>query len=334
MRRKTLFVLVFIFISIILIGYALLKPAFNYLSGYLSKSDQVKANILIVEGWLPDHALKLAYEEFQKNRYEFIITTGLKAYPSYFKIYSNGFLIFYLKNQLSGIRGPGPHSIEIDAFSELGGINRAHFNLFINDSLAGDYFAEKRKKTYGVNWYGYLKDIDSIMVEFNNDHWGEFGDCNLFVKEIIFDQKISIPYRKNSVLYVYDLWGKERIVNNFNSNAELAKNQLIFLGIDSSIIKAVPGKRSKINRTLTSALAFRDWLNTTNIAIKGINIISMGTHARRTWMTYNKVLNEKYKIGIIAIPDSLENHSKHNKILKTVRESLGIIYYWFILIPY
>ncbi len=90
------------------------------------------------------------------------------------------------------------------------------------------------------------------------------------------------------------------------------------MGIDSSLIIAIPGNKVKINRTLTSALAFRDWLKTTNIDIKGINIISMGTHARRTWMTYNKILNEKYVLGLflfriifITIPDlkSFKNNS-------------------------
>lgn len=334
MIKKRYYILSIILISVFSAGYLVLKPAFNYLAGYLSKSEQVKANILIVEGWLPDYSLKLAYEEFQKNDYELIITSGLKSYPSYFKIYSNGFLIFYLKNRLSGISESGPHSIEIDAISEFGGNNRAHFNLFINDLLAGDFFAEKRKKIQGVNWHGNLKEIDSIMVEFTNDHWGDFGDCNLFVKEIIIDHKISIPYNNKSVWDVYDLGGEEKVINNYNSNAEFAKNQLFSLGIDSSMIKAVPWKRARINRTLTSALALRNWLKTTNIDIKGINIISKGTHTRRTWMTYNKILSEKYNIGIIALPDNSNQHSSLRRTLKTIRETLGIIYYWIILIPY
>jgi hypothetical protein len=106
------------------------------------------------------------------------------------------------------------------------------------------------------------------------------------------------------------------------------------MGIDSSLLIAIPGNKVKINRTLSSALAFRDWLKSTNIDIKGINIISMGTHTRRTWMTYNKILNEKYVIGIISLPDNIHNYSRLSKVLKTIRETLGIIYYWFILLPY
>jgi hypothetical protein len=334
MRKKKLVILLLIFIAVLILGYLLIKPSFNYLSGYLSKSEQVKANILIVEGWLPDHALKMAFQEFQENGYELIVTTGLKSPISYFKVFSNGYLIFYSKNRFSGLNEYGPHSIEIDAFSELGWDNRAHFNLFINDSIVADFYAEKKEKKYRISWNGYLNKIDSIMVHFDNDNWGEFGDRNLFVKEINIDNKITIPYQNNSVYEVSNIDGKERYINNFNSNAEQARNRLLLMGIDSSLIIAVPGERVIINRTLTSALAFRNWLTTTDLNIKGINIISMGAHARRTWMTYNKVLDEKYEIGVISIPDSNNSFLGKRKVLKTLRETLGIIYYWLILIPY
>jgi hypothetical protein len=179
-----------------------------------------------------------------------------------------------------------------------------------------------------------LNKIDSITVQFDNDSFGKFGDRNLYVKEIKIDDKITIPYLNNSEYTVSRLDRKERTINNFNSNAELARNKLLSMGLDSTHIIATSGDRVKINRTLTSALAFRDWLKTTKIAVKGINIISVGTHARRTWMTYNKILNEKYEIGIISIPDYINSHSRENKVLKTLRETSGIIYYWFILIPY
>jgi hypothetical protein len=333
MRKKALLILI-IFISVLTLIYLLIKPAFNYLSGYLSISEQVNANILLVEGWLPDYALDMAQKEFQKGRYENIIITGLKSFTAYYLLSMDGYLIFYSKNRFCGISESHAHSIEVDAYSELGGENRAHFNLFINDSLAADFFAEKQKRKYIISWEGCLKDIDSITVQFNNDGIGEFGDRNLYVKEIIIDHKTKIPYQNNSEYDIGEPDKKIRIINNFNSNDELARNKLLSMGIDSSLVTAVSAKRSRINRTLTSAMAFRDWLETNKIAVKGINILSMGTHARRTWMTYNKILNEKYDIGIISLPDYKSSYSRKKKLLKTLRETLGIIYYWIILIPY
>jgi len=333
-KRKILRIVLIAFISILTLGYIFLKPAFNYLSGYLSKSEQVKANVLIVEGWLPGYALEMAYKEFEKSKYEYVITTGLPYHDEYYGIPENGYLIFYLKNKLFDINESRLHSIGINAFSELEGENRAHFNLYVNDSIVADFFVEKSKKKYRVDWKGNLKDIRTIYVQFTNDSIGDFGDRNLYVKEIIIDEKIVIPYQDNSEYDIGKLFGKNRIINNFNSSAQYARDRLLSMGIDSSLLISIPGNKVKINRTLTSALAFRDWLKTVNINIKGINIISMGTHTRRTWMTYNKILNEQYRIGIISLPDYNYNNSRSFRLFKTIRESLGIVYYWLILIPY
>lgn len=334
MRKKRLSRLLFAVIFLIILGILLTKPAAHYLSTYLSKSELVNANILIVEGWLPNYALKMAFKEFKNSGYDYIITTGLKSPVNYYGLFSNGFLIFYQKNKFTGGSGYGLHSIEIDAFSELEGNNSAHFNLYINDSLSADFYAEKKENKYIINWKGDLNKVDSIMIQFDNDDWGDFGDRNLFVKNIIIDHKITMP-DLNKYEYVFLKVGEEQsTLNNFNSNAELARNSLISMGIDSSQIIATSGERVIINRTLTSALAFRDWLKTTNISVKGINIISLGAHTRRTWMIYNKILHKRYEIGIISLPDYDYNRSRSYKLIKTIREILGIIYYWFILIPY
>lgn len=335
MRKKGFHVLiVIIIVSVFSLGNLAFKPIINRLSSYLSKSKRVNANILIVEGWLPDYALELAYKEFQRNEYEIIITSGLKFITDYYVLSENGYLIFYpnLKGSLSN--EVDQHIIAINAYSSLNHHSSAHFNLFVNDSLIADFYTDKQKRNYISKWEGSLAKIDSIMIQFTNDRVDDNGDLNLSIKDIIIDYKTKIHYQNNSEYDIGDLDGKRRIKNNFNSFAELARNKLLSLGIDSSIIFAVPADGVRINRTMISALALRDWLKTTDINIKGINVVSIGMHARRTWMTYYKVLNEKYKIGIVALPDVPTNTSWSCKVFKTIRETLDILYYWIILIPY
>ena len=127
--------------------------------------------------------------------------------------------------------------------------------------------------------------------------------------------------------------GKNRIINNFNSNSEETRNELIRLGVDSSRIAAVPGEKTYINRTLKSALAFRDWLKASKCTVKGINIISFGPHARRKYMIYNKVLGKNYSVGIIYFPD-FNNPDLLKNIVKELREFFGLVYYWIILTFY
>jgi hypothetical protein len=335
MKKKSLIVLAVALLSLFVIRYFLLKPAFSYLSGYLSKSEQVQAEILVVEGWLPHYALEMTYNEYRKNNYEYVVTTGTRYTPSYYKISDNGYLIFYTHDLLSGLNEKGFHSIEIEAFSDMGGENSAHFNFYINDSLTAGFYAEKRKKGYTVKWYGSLEEIDSVMVQYDNDIYEPPLDRNLSVKAICFDNKITVPYLFHSEYDMLKLDGKLRFRNNLVTTAQLARSKLIKMGIDSSKIIAVSAEKVRFNRTLTSALAFRKWLSVQQKDINGINIISLGAHGRRTWMTYNKILDEKYRIGIISITEDNDAFlTGRKKALKTLRETLGIIYYWFILALY
>jgi hypothetical protein len=323
MRKKKYYLLLIIPIVLLSAGYFVIKPAFNYISVYLSKTEPVKANILIVEGWLPEYGLKTAYNEFQRNGYDYLITTGLKSTVEYFMLSEDGYLIFYTKDKLIYNGTSECHTIGIKAYSELDGEHSAHFSIFVNDSLIADYSADKNKRTYSIAWTGNLRDIDSIAVRFINDGVGDFGDRNLYVKEIIIDNETIIPYQNNTEYDIREWDGIDRLKNNYDSYAGSARERLCLMGIDSSRVLAVTSKKVRINRTLTSALAFRSWLRETDRHVDGINIISLGTHARRTWMTYNRILEKKYDIGIISI-DDMKNHSmRKRKALITLRESLG-----------
>jgi len=330
-KKKTIII---ILLSFLVLSGVLFLPVIYSVSDKLSKTTRVNANILLVEGWLPPYTLGMVCDEFQNNDYDYIVSIGLKQLNEYLIIAENGYLIYYVKNRLSSETKPGNHIIEIEAYSELNGEHAAHFNLWVNDSLVADFFAEKKKRKYSFTREGFLSDIDSVMVEFTNDAVGDFGDRNLYVKSLVFDNQIKIPFLHNSVYDVGKIDGIRRTINNVNSNAERTAKNLVSMGIDSNLIIAIPGKRVRINRTLNTALAFRDWLKTSDIKVEGINILSSGTHSMRTWMTFNKVLDKSYDIGIISLPDYRNQYSRKRKVLKTLRESLGLIYYWIILIPY
>jgi hypothetical protein len=162
-------------------------------------------------------------------------------------------------------------------------------------------------------------EIDMAYKEFKNNGYSYIVTSGL---------RLPDEYN-NGILNV-----RRKIINNYNSDAELARKRFLSMGIDSSLIVAIPCQRVRFNKTLTSALAVRDWLRTTNIKVKGINIVTLGPHAERTFMTYNKILDKKYDIGIISLPDYKVDHSRRYKVLITLRETFKIIYYWFILLPY
>ena len=324
--------IIFLIVTGILSGVFFI-PVIFLLSDKLSKTSRIDANVLIVEGWLPHYAIELAYDDFKNNNYDLVITTGIKM-SGYYMVYTRGYLIFYTADRFDETNMTGNHTIEIDAYSELEGENSAHFNVFVNDSIVADFYADRKMRKYAVTWNGNLAQIDSVMVQFDNDKVDKAGDRNLYVKEVIIDRRIHISYQNYSEYDIGDLDRKDRFKNNFGSYAEFARNELLLMGLDSSLVLSVPGNRVRINRTLSSALAFREWLNSAGIKVNGINIVTLGTHAKRSWLTYNKILDKKYNIGIISLPDYKTRSSRKNTVLKTLREILGIAYYWIILLPY
>lgn len=334
MRHRRVLKIAFYLLVLLLALFFILKPVFRYLDRFLAESQPVNANILVIEGWLPDYALDEAVKEIGKHPYQYIVTTGLKYSERYFNLSENGYLIFYTKSKQPLSSETKPHLFEIEAAGSLGGKYSANFNFWVNDSLIGSYVANKHKEKFLARWTGPLSSVDSMMVQFTNDYKDDKHDVNLLVKDIIIDKKIVLPYMYNSEFDMSKLDGKRRMINNYSSLAELARNRLLAKGIDSSLVIAVPGRHAFVNRTLKSALAFDRWLDTTRCEIKGINVLSLGTHARRTWIIYSKLIDNRYPVGIISVDDFNFNHSVLRRFVKTVRETLGIIYYWFVLIPY
>ena len=300
-KKKPLKILMVFFI---LTGLFILSLIF-ILPGKLSETTKVDANILVVEGWLPPYALEMAYKEYRQNDYDYIVTTGLRSEGRHLLMAENGYMIFYPQKYLPiSDKVPVMHLFEVKCYSDLEGEYGAHFNIFINDSLIADFYAVKAEKSYSAKWYGPLSEIDSVTIQFDNDRGGSFGDINLNVKEIIIDRKMSFPAQLYSDYDIAPLDGKNRTINDFRSVAEMARNMLISMGIDSLSVISITGENTMINRTLTSALAFRDFADTSDLEIRGINIVSLGSHAGRTIMVYDKVLKRKYDIGIISVPDS------------------------------
>jgi hypothetical protein len=74
---------------LVLIGFFLIYNV----QPFLAQNQPIKAQILVIEGWLPDYALKSAADHILSNRYDLIVTTGgpLKkgSFLSEYKTYAN-----------------------------------------------------------------------------------------------------------------------------------------------------------------------------------------------------------------------------------------------------
>jgi hypothetical protein len=85
--------------------------------------------------------------------------------------------------------------------------------------------------------------------------------------------------------------------------AYVAAHRLMKLGVDKSAVHMAPTAIRTRDRTYSSAIALRDWLAKTNLHPSVITVATLGPHARRTRLLYEKAFGSKVKIGIVAVDD-------------------------------
>lgn len=89
-------------------------------------------------------------------------------------------------------------------------------------------------------------------------------------------------------------------LSKWRTNAELAATTLKRLGLNEEFIVAVPTRSVKKDRTYASAMALKKWLLSSNLSVTSLNIYSLGLHARRSRLIFEKALGDKIAVGVIS----------------------------------
>lgn len=74
-------------------------------------------------------------------------------------------------------------------------------------------------------------------------------------------------------------------------------------GIPSDAVQAVPAPHVDRDRTYTSAAALKNWQLEHGVTRRSYHVMTIGTHARRTRLLFEKALGEEAIVGITAIAD-------------------------------
>ena len=91
--------------------------------------------------------------------------------------------------------------------------------------------------------------------------------------------------------------------NDYNTSASLGAGRLKAEGVPSAVIQMVPSRVSERDRTYSSALALRHWLDQQGKKVKAINVVTADTHARRTRLLFQRALGNDISVGVIAVPN-------------------------------
>ena len=88
------------------------------------------------------------------------------------------------------------------------------------------------------------------------------------------------------------------------SSALLAADQLQRRGIEKQSIVALPVPDAAQHRTYSSALLVKKWLKRSGESAQGINVFTIGPHARKSLVLFTRALGPAYPIGVISGTDS------------------------------
>lgn len=125
--------------------------------------------------------------------------------------------------------------------------------------------------------------------------------------------------------------GQGYYLTGYSTSAQLMRSTLIEMGMDSSLINtiSIPNTVSR-DRTYATGLLLSHWLDTTNAHLKRVNVYTLGCHARRSKILFQKAVGKDIKIGIIAGEDRSYDQIKWWKSSRGFRtvmnESIAYLY--------
>jgi len=163
-------------------------------------------------------------------------------------------------------------------------------------------------------------DADVLVVE---------GWVHSYAIEASVEEFNSHPYRQ---LFTTGgpVVGKGGYVNDYQTSASVGAESLKKAGIPDEHVQMVPSRVIGRDRTYSSAIALRDWLHRHDVQVRSINIVTEGTHARRTRLLFKRALGPDVAVGVIAIP-SPDFDAKHwwqysQGVEEVVQEGIGYLY--------
>ena len=293
---------------------------------------RIDAGHLLVEGWVPRPTLLAAFDEFKKENYQYIITSG-SPLTGPISLNSNTFLIFKPQFEDTNCGADSIITFSINAESSLGPKDSAHFVFWVNDQPLKGFYTIDANGGFIVDWEKGPQDMDSIMIEFDNHAYIARKERNLIINRLSING--TSLNAKNSLIFkdIGTPFGEDRINLSAGNYADLAGIFFIEAGIPISKVISVANHDKNHRRTLGNALAVKEWIDRGgNSGIK-INIITTRYHSRRTWLTYKKVLDGVAEVGVIPQGD-FEQHPLGSKNLTKFKESLALIYYAAFIFPF
>ena len=91
-------------------------------------------------------------------------------------------------------------------------------------------------------------------------------------------------------------------LSEYKTYAELGAATLVGLGFNRSNVLAVPAPAVVRDRTFASAVSLKAWFLENGGLPAKLNVVTIGPHARRSRLLFQKAFGKNVNIGVIALP--------------------------------
>lgn len=142
-------------------------------------------------------------------------------------------------------------------------------------------------------------------------------------------------YRRDGYDQIYTTGGPLELGSYLSAHrdfAHLAAATFERLGLPPGKVQAVPSAVKHRNRTYSSALALKEFFASQGIRIHSMNLVTEGTHSRRSRLCFRRALGRETAVGVISIEnrDYPSNQWwRYSSGVKTILgESLALMYAW------
>ncbi len=280
---------------------------FTHLYAFLAVTCRVDADVLVVEGWIPTENLQRALDEFKEHNYRQMVITSIRL-PDAYEMHSKGGLVIDLTKN-GQILPQKVSKVSIAAYgTEIDNIY-AHFSLIVNDTAMGETMTGPTLKSYSFDLHTFPEPVHRLVIKYDNDLYKDGQDRNLYVASLKVDRQ-SIPARSPMILYDRGkIDGKDTRRTDLFSEAEVAREWLLQQGLADSLIVVLNAPAVDYNKTYASAVAVRQWMIQQGKPA-AFNLFSVGAHARRSRMLFEKAFDGETRVGVIASP--MKGYSEEN----------------------
>lgn len=114
------------------------------------------------------------------------------------------------------------------------------------------------------------------------------------------------------------------------NDAVQAAEQLRKLGVDDHAIEVLTVPNVDRHRTYTSALAVKHWLVDSKVHAIGINVFTLGAHARKSLVLFKRAFGEGIPVGVIAGTEDRYDPQRWwlsmSGIATVLRKTVGYLY--------